>query len=91
MSTELQSSRTRVSKSLNHSTSNITLQSSDRVLFKIHRRNLEMCSQDAASATATVPPFMPTPASPTGTVEQPLSNSSSSQMHDNTRSPPSSI
>ncbi|THV04266.1 hypothetical protein K435DRAFT_610629, partial [Dendrothele bispora CBS 962.96] len=36
--------------------SDITLQSSDRVLFKVHRRNLEMYSQvfsDAANATAT--------------------------------------
>ncbi|THV04273.1 hypothetical protein K435DRAFT_714731 [Dendrothele bispora CBS 962.96] len=97
MSTESDSSQvcTRVSKSFNHPTSDITLQSSDRVLFKVHRRNLEMYSQvfaDAAGATATVPPSTPTraPASLTGTVEQPLSSSSSSsssQLHDNTSSP----
>ncbi|THU85718.1 hypothetical protein K435DRAFT_685004, partial [Dendrothele bispora CBS 962.96] len=36
--------------------SDITLQSSNRILFKVHRRNLEMYSQvfaDAASAIAT--------------------------------------
>ncbi|THU83051.1 hypothetical protein K435DRAFT_844188 [Dendrothele bispora CBS 962.96] len=97
MSTESDSSQvsTRVSKSFNHPTSDITLQSSDRVLFKVHRRNLEMHSQvfaDAAGATATVPPSTPTraPASLTGTLEQPLSSSSSSpssQLHDNTSSP----
>ncbi|THU79276.1 hypothetical protein K435DRAFT_768860 [Dendrothele bispora CBS 962.96] len=97
MSTESDSSQvcTRVSKSFNHPTSDITLQSSDRVLFKVHRRNLEMYSQvfaDAAGATATVPPSTPTraPASLTGTVEQPPSSSSSSpssQLHDNTSSP----
>ncbi|THV04045.1 hypothetical protein K435DRAFT_851227 [Dendrothele bispora CBS 962.96] len=42
---------------------------------------------DAVSATAAVPPSMPTPASPTGTIEQPPSNSSSSQIQDNTSSP----
>ncbi|THU78041.1 hypothetical protein K435DRAFT_700978, partial [Dendrothele bispora CBS 962.96] len=63
------------SKLVNHPTSDITLQSSDRVLFKVHRRNLEMYSQvfaDAANATATVPISIPTPASTT------LSDSSSS-------------
>ncbi|THV04255.1 hypothetical protein K435DRAFT_774503 [Dendrothele bispora CBS 962.96] len=73
---------TRVFKSFNRPTSDTTLQSSDHVLFKVHRRNLEMYSQvfaDAANATATVSPYLPTPASPTGTVEQPLSNSSSSK------------
>ncbi|THV04270.1 hypothetical protein K435DRAFT_714730 [Dendrothele bispora CBS 962.96] len=95
MSTESDSSQvcTRVSKSFNHPTSDITLQSSDRVLFKVHRRNLEMYSQvfaDAAGATVTVPPSTPTraPASLNGTIEQPLSSSSSSsQLHDNTSSP----
>ncbi|THU77416.1 hypothetical protein K435DRAFT_973984 [Dendrothele bispora CBS 962.96] len=95
MTTESDSSQvcTRVSKSFNHPTSDITLQSSDRVLFKVHRRNLEMYSEvfaDAAGATLTVPPSTPTraPASLTGIIEQPLSSSSSSsQLHDNTSSP----
>ncbi|THV04272.1 hypothetical protein K435DRAFT_962000, partial [Dendrothele bispora CBS 962.96] len=92
MTTESDSNQvcTKVSKSFNHPTSDITLQSSDRVLFKVHKRNLEMYSQafaDAASATATVPISIPTPAS---TTEQTLSDSSSSpssRLHDNTSSP----
>ncbi|THV04263.1 hypothetical protein K435DRAFT_851084 [Dendrothele bispora CBS 962.96] len=54
------------------------------------QRNLEMYFQvfaDAASATAIVPTSIPVPISPTGTIEQPLFNLSSSQIHDNTSSP----
>ncbi|KAF5362739.1 hypothetical protein D9758_011718 [Tetrapyrgos nigripes] len=48
---------TRVSTCFNHPTSDVILQSSDRVLFKVHRRNLEMHSQvfaDAAGVTSTL-------------------------------------
>ncbi|KAK7451186.1 hypothetical protein VKT23_012518 [Stygiomarasmius scandens] len=48
----------RVSSSYNHPDFDIIVQSSDRVLFKVHRRNLEMHSQvfaDAAGATSSSP------------------------------------
>ncbi|THU82874.1 hypothetical protein K435DRAFT_766272 [Dendrothele bispora CBS 962.96] len=56
MSTESDSSQvcTRVSKSFNHPTSDITLQSSDRVLFKVHRRNLEMYSQVSPTQSSEI-------------------------------------